>query len=895
MIARPVLLLLGFLGLLAHAQSAVSEYSSTGGASTFSAHFVRNTAQNTVAVTLQAAAPGWVSIGFGAQMAGATMFVCWPNAQGGAVATCSQRSSIGMALPPPAQTEDATSIAFDQTVPVLPNVQLGATFILPAAYFSTQSTTQMIFAYATAPPSNPADPNSDFGIHDPNCNGPFTINLSTVPGSGSTTNSNSAPQPPSPNTPPPATAPAVPGPVKPSQGANSSQATPNSWCTSDGSSFCFQASLDPATGTATITLQSSAKGYIALGVGCSTMTCSNIYMAWTATNASSVISQHSTTGHQSPSISSTKDFTLVPNPSSVTILSTSTYSVSFTLPKTAITTTSAMNFIYAFSNTPPSSPDSATTSFTQHAASDRGTFSINLATGQSATVVTSTIPYALIHGIIMFLAWGVIPFISIFIARYLKSRLGHMWYILHMSLGLTILGFTLVALILIELNIVGPLSVRFNSSLHAYMGAVLVFGMLPAQIILGYASNALFSPDRVSVPWWDQVHWWLGRVAIMFAWVTMFMGLVQFGSGVVIKVLYFAAILCGIAAIACGHWMFGGAVHHVKGAEGFDDENGLVKGGSQRRKVSEDVFDVKRKGSKRGEDVEFEVRKGVVARKLGSDAGTGGRRGTPSEKGSQRSVGSGGGDGKRGRGRGGDEEGGSRAWERLAGGDSPMMPVAASPTQVRSKSVDRRGGGGGGGGGAGGPPDSRRRGPPASPRDDGFDSPGPRRSESTRRQDPNAGGSLGRKNAGGGGGGSLSRREGDSRDASGRGQDARRKEDGGGVRRKEEGGNAGSRRGGETQQVQRGESQKRRPEEERGDRNRSMDRSRGGGGGGGGRDERDDRDTRRGGGGGAGRDERDDRDPRRGGGGGGGRKDDREQGRNGGGGNHSRSQSRSRR
>ncbi|KAI8614761.1 hypothetical protein BC830DRAFT_1125819 [Chytriomyces sp. MP71] len=96
-------------------------------------------------------------------------------------------------------------------------------------------------------------------------------------------------------------------------------------------------------------------------------------------------------------------------------------------------------------------------------------------------------------------------------------------------------------------------------------------GFLPLQIILGYVCNKLFSPNRLKVPWWDQAHWWLGRFTILFAWIEQFLGLLQYGSGVVIIALFVVGILCGVGVIIAGQYMFGGPVHHIKGAKGFDD------------------------------------------------------------------------------------------------------------------------------------------------------------------------------------------------------------------------------------------------------------------------------------------------------------------------------------
>jgi hypothetical protein len=55
-----------------------------------------------------------------------------------------------------------------------------------------------------------------------------------------------------------------------------------------------------------------------------------------------------------------------------------------------------------------------------------------------------------IHGFFMFFAWGVLPFIAIYIARFMK-HLGHKWYLLHMGIMLFAAVLTIIAFFLIVL------------------------------------------------------------------------------------------------------------------------------------------------------------------------------------------------------------------------------------------------------------------------------------------------------------------------------------------------------------------------------------------------------------------------------------------------------------
>jgi hypothetical protein len=118
-----------------------------------------------------------------------------------------------------------------------------------------------------------------------------------------------------------------------------------------------------------------------------------------------------------------------------------------------------------------------------------------------------------IHGIMMFIAWGVFPFIAIYIARFMK-HIGHRWYLLHSGIMLTTFVLTLVALFLIVLykpppHVNDPHAVFYF--LIKAIGVLVVIGML-LQVILGFVTNALYDPERKSIPIQDTAHWWLGSV-----------------------------------------------------------------------------------------------------------------------------------------------------------------------------------------------------------------------------------------------------------------------------------------------------------------------------------------------------------------------------------------------
>jgi hypothetical protein len=90
------------------------------------------------------------------------------------------------------------------------------------------------------------------------------------------------------------------------------------------------------------------------------------------------------------------------------------------------------------------------------------------------------------------------------------------------------------------------------------------------QITLGFISNALWTPTRRSIPWWDQAHWWLGRLLSLFAIATLYLGFDEFNSvvspdtspiPVLLRVVFWLWIGVGLVVLVSGQFLYG-QVHH---------------------------------------------------------------------------------------------------------------------------------------------------------------------------------------------------------------------------------------------------------------------------------------------------------------------------------------------
>ncbi|KAJ3082620.1 hypothetical protein HK102_001566 [Quaeritorhiza haematococci] len=311
----------------------------------------------------------------------------------------------------------------------------------------------------------------------------------------------------------------------------------------------------------------------------------DIMVGWLS-GGKSVVSDRTATSQSLPEPDAVQNIQSVPIPTDVKPPTDHTLVVSFKRPlaggsggkNKVLTTGKSESFIWAVGNSAPSTPDNPSSSFGFH--DRKGSFSCDfgaVGTGGNAAgagsggeaIMASWDPVMTrnAHGFLMFLAWGVFPFIGIFIARYLKDALGVWWYRLHMGLlilGPGLIGFTAFIIIVLVR------SSHFNT-LHTFLGLLITL-LSFAQIALGFVANALWKPTRTSIPWWDQLHWWQGRGLALLALVNLLIGLMVWGVGWGLIVGYIMWVVLGGLALAWGQLKFG-QVHHVSGGNSYQLES----------------------------------------------------------------------------------------------------------------------------------------------------------------------------------------------------------------------------------------------------------------------------------------------------------------------------------
>lgn len=225
--------------------------------------------------------------------------------------------------------------------------------------------------------------------------------------------------------------------------------------------------------------------------------------------------------------------------------------------------------IFAHSDSGPDNAEDASSGFPFHGPSKGLLDPINfLGVGGNSTAVDNTESFQNIlvaHGLLFFIAWGIAPFIGIFVARYLKNIMGVWWYRVHVAMLLGVTGvFSLISFILIVVNVEEP---HFDGT-HQKMGLT-IFILMFLQFALGFVSNALWTPERKAVPWWDMVHWYFGRSLLILAVVNMFLGMMEYteatGESITgLRIGYWVWIGIMFAVMIAGHFYFGGTQHHVE-------------------------------------------------------------------------------------------------------------------------------------------------------------------------------------------------------------------------------------------------------------------------------------------------------------------------------------------
>lgn len=355
--------------------------------------------------------------------------------------------------------------------------------------------------------------------------------------------------------------------------------------TSTTGNWCFRSAGD-GNGNTVVTVYSSFTGYFGLALGVSTMDKGDMLFVYNGACNSYTSSGHSVRFSTSNPVWTAAEATIAASgPTWATTI------VTCKRPNVAAQTlneTDRINFIAAWSNTAVTgnrpqehdsfiSQDGGLLASVEKSSSNGKTPPTDtpLIASAASTAVLTNIPtntINMIHGSLMFIAWCVSPFAGIFIARYLKDHLGVWWYRLH--LGLMIGGTGILSVAALILRVLYKTPPHFET-VHQKYGMALEVALV-AQIVLGFISNAMWSPSRTAIPWWDKAHWWLGRVCVVSGVIVCYMGFQDYDEATpdapvssLIVVLFWCWIGLFLVAMLAGEFKIG-QVHHLAIVDDLD-------------------------------------------------------------------------------------------------------------------------------------------------------------------------------------------------------------------------------------------------------------------------------------------------------------------------------------
>lgn len=392
--------------------------------------------------TIHSAASGWAAFGIGTSMTGSTMYIGWKNSSGNVLPISA--SSSGHSMPPATSPNQLQSTPLKIAKPSWAN--LAFSFSRPVGGSNAiGAKSSYIYAYSDTPPTNVDSPSAQYSIHS---KFGFINNVDFTKAGSSDSSSDKAV-----------------GDIVVSS-SNGTTDGPASFCDAE-ETFCVYGG--PKDGGLTVfTVHAAASGWVAVGLG-ESMAAASIYTGWKNSTSGFMVVSTVGQGHVQPSERAVQDITILPV--AIPAPPWAKIAYSFSRPTKADTEiTKSSTYIYAYSNNAPTgSIDSVSAKYTIHSkfgiiknvdftsvkgGSTGGNVSgggfkpfFELPTGLSWKMVLNA------HGVIMLIAWGIAPFVGIFIARYLK-HLGHIWYQLHVFIFVVLTGFgSIVGMLLVFLFI----------------------------------------------------------------------------------------------------------------------------------------------------------------------------------------------------------------------------------------------------------------------------------------------------------------------------------------------------------------------------------------------------------------------------------------------------------
>jgi hypothetical protein len=179
--------------------------------------------------------------------------------------------------------------------------------------------------------------------------------------------------------------------------------------------------------------------------------------------------------------------------------------------------------------------------FSQGHGNNKSPITINFASG----AVTEQLPVIkIVHGVLMFLSFGLLMPIGVIAARFGKDAFpAPKWFHIHRgvqtaALALALIGFALAIKFTIDAK------VDHFSVLHSKIGLGVFIGAI-LQPFIAFIRPAKGEKNRAL---WEAVHKSIGWLAVLLAILVILLGLKKIGAGTILLVLY--SVLAGLFCFA---------------------------------------------------------------------------------------------------------------------------------------------------------------------------------------------------------------------------------------------------------------------------------------------------------------------------------------------------------
>ena len=132
-----------------------------------------------------------------------------------------------------------------------------------------------------------------------------------------------------------------------------------------------------------------------------------------------------------------------------------------------------------------------------------------------------------LHGYMMLVAWGLMPWVGMFVGRSMKKVLGKWWYATYAAISL--LGVTVLSIAAVFILFSQSSSIIDLKSSHTMLGVAVTLSSI-LQMVLGFAHDALKSNNRKLTPLLQKIQPISGAIIFVLANVNIMLGLYRMSA-----------------------------------------------------------------------------------------------------------------------------------------------------------------------------------------------------------------------------------------------------------------------------------------------------------------------------------------------------------------------------